>query len=257
MQHLHQQHPGMDVAETARALGLSRSGFCAHARKPLRKRRSGDAALGLEIERTFIAARRTYGSPRILHALRQAGLRHGKNRIARLRRARGLRVRQKRRFVPRTTLAGKDAPVAPNHLLERPAAVRPNQIWLTDITYIPTAEGWLYLAAEMDAFSRRIIGWSTLASLHTELPVAALDRALDHRHRGLPARPPPPQRPRLPTHQLRVSPPALPLPHHPEHEPQGPRLRQRRQGVLLGHSQVRMLRLPPPADPRRGSFHDF
>ena len=95
----------MDVAETALALDLSRSGFYAHARKPLGKRRSGDAALGLEIERTFIAA-------------------------------------------------------------------RPDQVWLTDITYIPTAEGWLYLAAEMDAFSRRIRGWSTQASLHTGLPAA-------------------------------------------------------------------------------------
>ena len=171
----------MDVAETALALDLSRSGFCAHARKPLRKRHSEDAALGLEIERTLIAARRVYGSPRILRALRQKGLRHGKKRIARLMRERGLCVRQKRRFVPRTTIACKDSPLAPNHLLERPAAVRLNQIWLTDITYIPAAEGWLYLAAEMDAFSRRIIGWSTHASLHTGLPLAALDRALHHR----------------------------------------------------------------------------
>ena len=171
----------MDVAETALALDLSRSGFYAHARKPLGKRRSEDAALGLEIERTFIAARRVYGSPRILHALRQQGLRHGRNRIARLMRDRGLCVRQKRRFVPRTTIACKDSPVAPNHLLERPPAERLNQVWLTDITYIPTAEGWLYLAAEMDAFSRRIIGWSTHATLHTGLPLAALDRALHHR----------------------------------------------------------------------------
>ena len=181
MRHLHQQQPGMEVAETARALDLSRSGFSAHARKPLRKRRSEDAVLGLEIERTFIAARRVYGSPRILHALRQKGIRHGKNRIARLMRERGLCVRQKRRFVPRTTIACKDSPVAPNHLLERPAPVRLNQIWLTDITYIPTAEGWLYLAAEMDAFSRRILGWSTHATLHTDLPLAALDRALHPR----------------------------------------------------------------------------
>ena len=171
----------MDVAQTALALDLSRSGFYSHSRKPLRKRRSEDAALGLQIERAFIAARRTYGSPRIMHALRQQGLRHGKNRIAKLMRERGLCVQQKRRFVPRTTIADKGSPVAPNHLLERPAAVRLNQIWLTDITYIPTAEGWLYLAAEMDAFSRRIIGWSTHATLHTDLPLAALDRALHHR----------------------------------------------------------------------------
>ena len=110
MRHLHQQQPDMDVAETARALDLSRSGYDAHARKPLGRRRSEDAALGREIECAFTAARRTDGSPRILHALRAAGLRHGKKRIARLLRERGLRVRQKRRLAPRTTVACKDTP---------------------------------------------------------------------------------------------------------------------------------------------------
>ena len=75
----------------------------------------------------------------------------------------------------------RDSPVAPNLLLERPPAERINQVWLTDITYIPTAQGWLCLAAEMDAFRRRILGWSTHATLHTGLPLAALDRALRHR----------------------------------------------------------------------------
>lgn len=181
MQLLQQQQPGMVVAEAALALDLSRSGFYSHCRKPLRKRRVEDASLVLEIERTFIATRRVYGSPRIMHSLRKKGLRHGKNRIAKLMRSRGLCVLQKRRFVPRTTVACKESPVAPNHLLERPAAERLNQIWLTDITYIPTAEGWLYLAAEMDALSRRIVGWSTHSSLHTDLPLAALDRALHNR----------------------------------------------------------------------------
>ena len=82
-------------------------------------------------------------------------------------RERGLCVRQKRRFVPRTTIACKDSPVAPNHLLQRPDADRLNQIRLTDITHIPTAEGWLYLAAEMDAFSRRIIGSKNKCSPQT------------------------------------------------------------------------------------------
>ena len=92
-----------------------------------------------------------------MHLLRSKGLRHGKNRIARLMREQGCHVRQKRRFVPRTTVTNDASPVAPNLLLRRPAASKPNEVWLTDITYLPTAEGWLYLAAEMDACSRRII----------------------------------------------------------------------------------------------------
>ena len=181
MQELLQAHPGMPVGELSAALDCSRSGYHAHLRKPRRKRRSQDAALALQIRASFLAARGVYGCERIMHALRQQGLRHGKNRLSRLMRTHGLRVRQKRRFVPRTTIADKASPVAPNHLLERPAARRLNEVWLTDITYIPTAEGWLYLAAEMDAASRRIIGWSTLASLDTALPATALDRALQTR----------------------------------------------------------------------------
>jgi len=91
-----------------------------------------------------------------VHALRAKGLHHGKNRIARLMREQHLRVHQKRRFVPRTTVTDKAAAPAPNHLLQRPTPERLNEVWVTDITYLPTREGWLYLAAEMDLHSRRI-----------------------------------------------------------------------------------------------------
>jgi len=116
-----------------------------------------------------------------VHALRAKGLHHGKNRIARLMREQHLRVHQKRRFVPRTTVTDKAAAPAPNHLLQRPTPERLNEVWVTDITYLPTREGWLYLAAEMDLHSRRILGWSTRADLATALPNAALDRALQTR----------------------------------------------------------------------------
>ena len=181
MQELLQQDPAMPLGELSAALDCSRSGYHAHRRKARRKRRSQDASLALQIRASFLAARGVYGCVRIMHALRQQGLRHGKNRISKLMRRHGLRVQQKRRFVPRTTIADKASPVAPNHLLERPAVRRLNEVWLTDMTYIPTAEGWLYLAAEMDALSRRIIGWCTLPSLDTSLPAAALDRALQTR----------------------------------------------------------------------------
>lgn len=168
----------MSLAKACRALGVSRSGYHAHLRKQQRPRRRQDAQLATEIHAAFIASRATYGSPRLVHALRAKGLRHGNNRIARLMREQHLRVRQKRRFVPRTTVTDKTAATAPNHLLQRPAPNRLNEVWVTDITYLPTREGWLYLAAEMDLCSRRILGWSTREDLATELPSAALERAL-------------------------------------------------------------------------------
>jgi transposase InsO family protein len=139
------------------------------------------AQLASEIRAAFTASRQTYGSPRLVHCLRDKGLHHVKNRIARLMREQHLCVRQKRRFVPRTTITDKTSPVAPNHLLKRTAPKRPDKVWVTDITYLPTREGWLYLAAEMDLCSRRILGWSTHESLATGLPNLALQRALQAR----------------------------------------------------------------------------
>ena len=171
----------MNLTAACQALSVSRSGYHAHLRKSQRPRRRQDAQLAGEIRAAFTASRQTYGSPRLVHCLRGKGLRHGKNRIARLMREQHLCVRQKRRFVPRTTMADKTSPVAPYLLLQRPAPTRPNEVWVTDITYLPTREGWLYLAAEMDLCSRRILGWSTHDTLATTLPNAALERALQAR----------------------------------------------------------------------------
>ena len=171
----------MNLAQACQTLGVSRSGFHAHLRKHQRPRRRQDAQLATEIRAAFTASRGTYGSPRLVRALRDKGLRHGNNRIARLMREQNLRVRQKRRFVPRTTVTDKTAAVAPNHLLQRSAPKRLNEVWVTDITYLPTREGWLYLAAEMDLCSRRILGWSTREDLATTLPNAALELALQTR----------------------------------------------------------------------------
>lgn len=171
----------MNLAQACQTLGVSRSGYHAHLRKHQCPRRRQDIQLATEIRAAFSASRGTYGSPRLVHALRDKGLRHGNNRIARLMREQNLRVRQKRRFVPRTTIADKTAAAAPNHLLQRSTPKRLNEVWVTDITYLPTREGWLYLAAEMDLCSRRILGWSTRENLATELPNAALDRAVQTR----------------------------------------------------------------------------
>ena len=168
----------MNLSLACTTLAVSRSGYHAHRRKAAGKRRRQDAQLACEIHTTFTASRRTYGSPRLVHALRAKGLHHGKNRIARLMREQQLQARQKRRFLPRTTVTDKAATPAPNHLLKRPAPTRPNEVWVADITYLPTGEGWLYLAAEMDLYSRRILGWDTAQSLATTLPASALERAL-------------------------------------------------------------------------------
>ncbi len=171
----------MNLSLACKTLGVSRSGYHAHLHKDHCPRRVEDSQLAIEICTAFTASRRTYGSPRLMHSLRRKGLRHGKNRITRIMRQQQLRVLQKRRFVPRTTLADKASPVASNLLLERPAPTRTDEVWVTDITYLPTGEGWLYLSAEMDLYSRRILGWSTLDSLDTALPSQALQRALQTR----------------------------------------------------------------------------
>jgi putative transposase len=188
MEHLQGEDPAMNLAEACCALEVSRSGYHAHLRKAQRPRRVQDAELARELQEAFLSSRRTYGSPRLRQVLRRKGLHHGKNRIARLMREAGLHVRQKRRFVPRTTVTDKHLMPAPNHFLERAAPQRLNEVWLTDITYVLTGEGWLYVAAEMDLCSRRILGWSTHESLATPLPIQALERALQSRdtsRRGL------------------------------------------------------------------------
>jgi len=122
----------------------------------------------------------TYGSPRIYRALRRQGVVCSENRVARLMRRHDLRARQTKRYRS-TTKRRKADPVAPNLLQRDFAAERPNQKWLTDITYIPTQEGWLYLAVVLDLYSRRIIGWAMAARMTGELTRAALQMTIQHR----------------------------------------------------------------------------
>lgn len=169
------------VQELAQALGVSASGFYAHQHKPQGRRAQQDRRLAQEIRRIFEANRRAYGSPRIRASLQRQGHLHGKNRIARLMRQQGLQARQKRRFTPRTTLNDPTNPVAPNRLAKRPPPIRPNQVWVADITYLPTREGWLYLAVVLDACSRKVVGWALSLSLETSLVTEALARAQKER----------------------------------------------------------------------------
>lgn len=169
------------VEALAHALEVTPSGFYAHQQKPKRPRRRRDQALLQKIQPIFQESRRTYGSPRLCASLRQAGERCGKNRIARLMRENNLKARQKRRFVPRTTQSDHDHPIAPNWLSKVPLPDKPNQTWVVDITYIATAEGWIYLAVILDVCSRKVVGWAMGASLETTLVTAALNRAQKER----------------------------------------------------------------------------
>jgi putative transposase len=173
------------VEELLGALEVSKSGFYADQHKAQGPRRQKDHDLIKMIKPIFQKSRRTYGSPRICAELRAQGQRCGKNRVGRLMRESGLQARQKRPFRPQTTLSKHNLPLIQNWLAKVPAPDRPNQIWLADITYIPTAEGWLYFAAELDACSRKIAGWSTREDLSSALVLEAWGKAI-HRY------PPPP-----------------------------------------------------------------
>ena len=166
------------LTEICAALAVSRSGYYAHRSKARGARRCQDRLLAEIATGCFRDSRHTYGSPRLRIDLRERGHRVGRRRIVRLMKEAGLHPKQKRRFVPKTTDSGHGRPVAPHRLLDQPAPDAPGKVWVADITYVPTAEGWLYLAAEMDLFSRRIVGWQACDHMESGLVTAALDHAV-------------------------------------------------------------------------------
>ncbi len=167
-----------------RALGVSRSGYVAWRTRPAAARARADEALTEQIRQIHAQSRQTYGSPRVRATLCARGEAIGRRRVARLMRRAGLRgVHGQRRRV-RTTVADPHAAPAPDRV-ERafaPAAIgAPDRLWLADISYIPTREGWLYLAIILDGFSRRVVGWAMADHLQPELVLAALRLALRRR----------------------------------------------------------------------------
>jgi len=175
MEKLDSQYP---IDALAEALDVSESGFAAHRHKAERPRRQRDAQLRVLIRQSFEQSRRTYGSPRVQLDLRESGQRCGKNRIARLMRESGLRPRQKRRFRPCTTDSRHGHQVADNWLSKVPAPDRPGQIWQSDITYIETQEGWLYLAFTLDACSRRCVAHHCREDMLSTLTLTTFDQAV-------------------------------------------------------------------------------
>jgi transposase InsO family protein len=124
-------------------------------------------SLSQEIAQIHARSRQTYGAPRIEKELREKGRCHGRQRVARLLKEKGLCGRQKGRYRVQTTDSNHDQPIAPNQLAEAPKATAPNQLWVGDITYIETQEGWLYLAAILDLYSRKIVGWALSERIDT------------------------------------------------------------------------------------------
>jgi transposase InsO family protein len=174
------EHP---VKVLCRSFEVSTSGYYDWRQRRMHpcRRVVQDEQLKPQIARIHLESRGTYGAPRIQFELAEAGQRHGRNRIRRLMREQQLCGRQKRRFRVRTTDSNHDEPIAPNRLAERPAPTRPDEVWVADITYVGTAEGWLYVAAILDLFSRRIVGWAVSQRIDTALVLAAWQMACTHR----------------------------------------------------------------------------
>jgi transposase InsO family protein len=162
-------------------LGVSRSNYYAARHRGPSTREREDAQLARKIAVAHRRSRGTYGAPRIVEDLREQGVRIGRKRCARLMKAQGIRGRKKHRRKPRTTDSRDTHAPAPNRLAQQPAPTGPNQIWITDITCVLTAEGWLYLAAIVDLWSRRVVGWACGPTMHVSLVLTALRKALAQR----------------------------------------------------------------------------
>jgi transposase InsO family protein len=169
------EHP---VRLLCQLLAVSPSGYYRSRQAQPTRRQREDAVLAARIVVAHRRSRKNYGAPRLVEDLRAEGTPLSKRRCARLMKSQGIRGRKKHRRRPRTTDSRHPHPPAKNLLPERPAPTGPNQAWMTDITYLPTAEGWLYLAAILDVWSRRVVGWVCGPTLHVSLVLTALSRAL-------------------------------------------------------------------------------
>jgi putative transposase len=173
------EHP---VAMLCVLLAVSRSGYYDWRGRGPSRRQQEDARLTRELQNAFIQGRQTYGRPRLTYCLHQRGHMLSERRVGRLMRNAGLCARQRPRFRPQTTQSRHDGPIAPNLLAQRATPVtRCDEVWASDLTYIRTGQGWLFLAVVLDLYSRRVVGWAFSQNLAAELPVAALKMALTYR----------------------------------------------------------------------------
>jgi len=171
------------VTRMCKVLNVSPSGFYAWCGRPVSAREMANRELVKKIETVYYDSYETYGSPRVYHELKAQDVACSENRVARLMRLRGLRAKQVRRYKS-TTKRNKRHPVAPNLLNRDFSADRPDHKWLTDITYIPTQEGWLYLAVILDLYNRGIVGWAMSERMTSALTIRALKMAIRERRPG-------------------------------------------------------------------------
>jgi transposase InsO family protein len=165
-----------DVTRMCSVLGVSRSGYYAWRARGASKSSQDDQALVGEIVQVHAESRQLYGSPRVHAELRRRGRRHGRKRVARLMRACGLQARRRHKY--RRSSGEAHFPFAPNVLDRRFAEVsRSGEVWVGDVTYVRTSEGWLYLAVVIDVYTRRVVGWATGATPDGDLTVRAYEAA--------------------------------------------------------------------------------
>lgn len=169
------------IADLCAALGVSRSGYHAWVTREPGPRAQADAVLWPLIEQAYKESRQTYGSPRIRQWLGRHGQKCSRHRVARLMRGHRMKSQTKRRFRVALTDSNHDLPIAPNRLRDTKPPAQRDAVWVADITYVDTAEGWLYVAGVLDRHTRRCVGWAMEDTLATSLPLAALDMALQHR----------------------------------------------------------------------------
>jgi putative transposase len=176
------EHQGTwPVQVTCGVLNVSRSGFYAWSRRPESDREQRKKELISKIQLVHEKSRRTYGSPRVTVELKDQGVNVCRNTVAKLMQQAAIRAQLRRRFVPCTTDSCHEHPIAPNRLDRDFAAEAPNRKWACDITYIPTDQGWLYLAVVLDLYSRKVVGWSMQEHLRAELVQEALAMAVASR----------------------------------------------------------------------------
>ncbi len=172
------------IATMARVLGVSEAGYHAWRKRPPSKKQEADTTLLKRVRTIHASSHETYGAPRVHAELRAGGEKHGRKRIARLMRAAGLVGASRRRGGVTTTRRDREARPAPDLVDRKFASVGPNQLWVADITFVPTASGFLYLAVVLDAWSRKIVGWAMANHIRAELVVDALEMAIGQRRPG-------------------------------------------------------------------------
>jgi putative transposase len=184
-QFMHDYRSAFRVKKMCRVLNISRSGYYEWKRRPMSIRKKRNNELMNYIRKAYALGRKTYGSPRVTRELKYQGIVCGKNRVARLMRAEGIQAKMKRRYKV-TTHSRHTRPIVAN-LLTGKIVNASETVWVSDITYIKTYEGWLYLAVVLDIFSRSVVGWSMSERLTDDLTVRALLQALMRRnpHEGL------------------------------------------------------------------------